>query len=355
MLFLRREKKLKVDLGELSYETEALSNFLSSKLKTDVALRGNEVVGAENLSVKELERLVNKFVYHQNLMDKYWVGLKKGVVQINRFENIAKNEKLRKTHTHSSQASWKTSKIYIIAIWMIMLTVSLSLIVAFITFFQGSSGRRLTSTDWGGYVAVSNTNKPQPVVVGVSGSWTVPQVSVSQTNTYSSAWIGIGGYVDQTLIQTGTTHDSINGIAEYSAWFELIPNYSATITTMTVSPGDKIVASINLVDTIKNEWAVEIVDETSGQRFKQNFVYNSSRLSAEWIVEKPTINGSLASLADFGSITFTDSKVTMDTKAGTISDFPFSQFTMYNRQNTALVTVSSLFSNGTSFTIKYSK
>jgi hypothetical protein len=344
-----------VDLGELNYETEALSNFLSSKLKTDVALRGNEVVGAENLSVKELERLVNKFIYHQNLMDRYWVGLKKGVVQINRFENIEKKENLSKTHTQGSQAGWKTSRIYLIAVWMIMLAVSLSLIVAVITFFQGSSGRRLASTDWGGYVVVSNNNKPQPVVVGVSGSWTVPEVSVSQTDTFSSAWIGIGGFVDQTLIQTGTTHDSINGSAEYSAWFELLPNYSATITTMTISPGDKIVASINLVDKIKNEWAVEIVDETNGQKFKQNFTYSSSRLSAEWIIEKPIINGSLGSLADFGSITFTDSKVTMDTKVGTINNFPFSQFTIHNRQNTALVTVSSLFSNGASFTIKYSK
>ncbi len=344
-----------MDLGELNYETKALSNFLSSKLKSDVALRGNELVGAENLSVKELERLVNKFVYHQNLMDKYWVGLNKGIVQINRFENVEKKEKLRKTHTQDSQASWKTSRIYLIALWMIMLTVSLSLIVAFITFFQGSSGRRLTSLDWGGYVVVSNNNKPQPVVVGVSGSWTVPEVSVSQTDTFSTAWIGIGGYVDQTLIQTGTRHDSINGSAEYSAWFELLPNYLATIKNMSISQGDKIVASINLVDKIKNEWTVEIVDETNGQRFKQNFVYSSSRLSAEWIIEKPTINGSLSSLADFGSITFTDSKVTMDTKVGTITDFPFSQFTIYNRQNTALVTVSSLFSNGASFTINYSK
>ena len=344
-----------MDLGELNYETEALSNFLSSKLKSDVALRGNEVVGAENLSVKELERLVNKFVYHQNLMDEYWVGLKKGVVQINRFENVEKKEKLRKTHTQGSQASWKTSRIYLIALWMIMLTVSLSLIVAFITFFQGSSSRRLTSLDWGGYIVVSNTNKPQPVIVGVSGSWTVPEVNVSPTDTFSSAWIGIGGYVDQTLIQTGTRHDSVNGSAKYSAWFELLPNYLATITNMSISQGDKIVASINLADKIKNEWTVEIVDETNGQRFKQNFVYNSSRLSAEWIIEKPTINGSLSSLADFGSITFTDSKVTMDTKVGTISDFPFSQFIIYNRQNTALVTVSSLFSNGASFTIKYSK
>ena len=344
-----------MDLGELNHETEALSNFLGSKLKTDVALKGNEVVGAENLSVKDLERLVNKFVYHKNLMDKYWVGLKNGAVNINRFENVEKKEQVSKTNMYSSQASWKTSRIYLIALWMIMLTISLSLIVAFTTYFQGSSGRRLTSTDWGGYVVVSNNNKPQPVVVGVSGSWTVPEVGISQTDTFSSAWIGIGGYVDQTLIQTGTTHDSIKGNAEYSAWFELLPSYSATIITMTISPGDKIVASITLVDKTKNEWAVEIVDETNGQIFKQNFIYNSSRLSAEWIIEKPIVNGSLSSLADFGNITFTDSKVTMDTKIGTISNFPFSQFTIYNRQNTALVTVSSLFSNGASFTIKYSK
>jgi hypothetical protein len=61
---------LKVDLGELKDETESLSDFLTSKFKLNVTSRGNQIfVESENLSSKELERLVNKFVYHQNFMN----------------------------------------------------------------------------------------------------------------------------------------------------------------------------------------------------------------------------------------------------------------------------------------------
>lgn len=93
-MFLRRKKKLKVDLGELEDERESLSSFLRSKLKVDVTSRGNKVwVDSENLSSKELKRLVNKFVYRRNLMNKYWVELENGVVRINKFERYEKHKK----------------------------------------------------------------------------------------------------------------------------------------------------------------------------------------------------------------------------------------------------------------------
>jgi hypothetical protein len=356
-LFRRRERKLEVDLGELADEKESLSDFLAAKLKVGVTSGGNKVfVHSEKLSTKELERIVNKFVYHRNLMDKYWVGLERDVVKIEKFEHLKKKGKGGTEHAHVGKGGRRSSRTYLVAFWILMLIGSLSLIVAFGSlFFQGSSVQSLTSLDWGGYVVVSNLANPQPVVVGVSGSWIIPKVDVSQKDTFSSVWIGIGGYADSTLIQIGTSHDSINGSVEYSVWYELLPHYSDTITTMPVSPGDKINASINLVDTAKNEWALEIVDVTTGQRFSQNFFYDASRLSAEWIVERPTVNNSLSSLANFGSVTFTESKVTINTNIGTISDFPFSQFIIYDRQNRELVTVSSLISNGSSFTVTYSQ
>ncbi len=356
-MFLRRKGKLKVDLGELKDERESLSNFLRLKLKVDVTTSGNKVlVDSENLSSKELERLVDRFVYHRNLMNKYWVALESGVVKINKVKRSKKNEKRKKKGTRArvARGGWRISRTFLVALWIMMLVASLSLITAFLsTFFQSSSVRRLISLDWGGYVVVSDFANPQPVVVGVSGSWTVPRVNISQKDTFSAAWIGIGGYIDETLIQIGTEHDSINSSAVYSTWYELLPHYSDTITTMNVSPGDKITASTNLVDSTKNEWSIEIADVTKGQRFKQNFFYNSSRLSAEWIVERPTVNNSLSSLADFGSITFTDLSSTLNTNVGPISDFPFAQVIIHDRQNRELVTVSSLISNGSSFTVKY--
>jgi hypothetical protein len=102
-LFLRRKRKLRVDLGELEDERESLSSFLRAKLGVDVTSSGNKVlVDSENLSSEELKRLVNKFVYHRNLMNRYWVALEGGVVKINKFKHSEKKEKREKKGTPPS-------------------------------------------------------------------------------------------------------------------------------------------------------------------------------------------------------------------------------------------------------------
>jgi Peptidase A4 family len=70
----------------------------------------------------------------------------------------------------------------------------------------------------------------------------------------SSNWLGIGGgcvdagctVTDPTgLIQTDTEQDvDAGGKASYSAWWELVPVPSTTITTMTILPGDQMHAGI---------------------------------------------------------------------------------------------------------------
>ena len=92
-----------MDLGELEDERESLSTFLRSKLKVDVTSSGNKVlVDSGDLSSKELKRMVNKFVYHRNLMNKYWVGLESGVVKINEFKRSEKKEKRKEKGTPPS-------------------------------------------------------------------------------------------------------------------------------------------------------------------------------------------------------------------------------------------------------------
>ena len=86
-----------MDVGELEAERELLSTFLRSKLKVDVVSKGNKVlVDSENLSSKELKRIVNKFVYNRNLTNKYWVALEGGVVRINKFKRSEKHKKPKK-------------------------------------------------------------------------------------------------------------------------------------------------------------------------------------------------------------------------------------------------------------------
>ena len=103
-MFLRRKKRLEVDLGELEKdEKELVPDFLRSTLKVNVTLRGNIVlVDSEQVSLEELKRIVNKFVYHRNLNRKYWVALESNVVKINKFEKAKKQEKRKKETTPPS-------------------------------------------------------------------------------------------------------------------------------------------------------------------------------------------------------------------------------------------------------------
>lgn len=210
-----------------------------------------------------------------------------------------------------------------------------------------------TDLNWGGYAASSNFNNPQPVVSGVSGSWTVPQIKVSQNDTFSAIWVGIGGTFGNTLIQTGTEQDCVNGVVSYFAWYELLPEVAITITTMDVSPGDKISGSITLSDQTLSKWTISINDLSNGQSFNQDFFYDSSRLSAEWVVERPLVNNILSQLSDFSIITFSDCSVTLDSKPENLNTVHSLKIVLSNKQKTQLVDVSNVSSDGSGFTIKY--
>jgi hypothetical protein len=106
-VFFGRKKRFTVDFGELeNNEKELLSGFLRSSLKADVVLGGGRAsVDSEKLSLEELKRLVNKFVYHKNLNHKYWVALEDGVVRVHKFEKVRKQEKRRREETPPSTIS----------------------------------------------------------------------------------------------------------------------------------------------------------------------------------------------------------------------------------------------------------
>ena len=208
------------------------------------------------------------------------------------------------------------------------------------------------SPQWSGFVAMSNLLLRQPVVTSVSGSWTVPAVNASGGDAYSAAWVGIGGYGENSLIQTGTLQGYRNGVVTYYAWYELLPNTAVRIRTINVQPGDIITASVSLADANQNLWLIELNDITSGETFNKTVRYSSSRLSAEWVVERPTVAGKITDLADFGSVTFRNCTATIDNINGTVSNFPGYQLVMYKEQ-AQLVSVSVLSGHGSRFTVSY--
>lgn len=102
-MFLRRKKELVVDMSGLEDERETLCGFLRSRLKVDITASGRKLlIDSEYLSPKELKRLVNKFIYHRNLMNKYWVALEGNVVKIEKFKHSERHEKQKKKETPPS-------------------------------------------------------------------------------------------------------------------------------------------------------------------------------------------------------------------------------------------------------------
>lgn len=213
----------------------------------------------------------------------------------------------------------------------------------------------LKSPQWAGYVVMSNLILRESEVTIVTGSWTVPSINPTANDAYSSVWVGVGGFGEGSLVQTGTAQQSVNGIVSYYAWYELLPNRAVRIQNFTVMPGDEITASVKLVDPGDNIWNVGISDLTRGTSFSRNFAYNSSRLSAEWVVEAPSLQGNITTLADFGSVTFSSCFATVADETGAISSFPGYQLVMYDGQDVQLVDVSALNAEGSGFTVTYSR
>lgn len=241
-------------------------------------------------------------------------------------------------------------------VWIILFAFSMILLETLAAYLESKQSQNITSSIWSGYVVSSDLGSPQPKVTEARASWIVPNAFATSTDTYSSAWIGIGGFQpDKTLIQTGTEHDYVNGRDFYSAWYEILPDQAIRIEEMNISPGDVIAASIKLVNQQTNEWRVEIKDITKNQEFSINLNYNSSKITAEWIVERPTVNNQISSLANFGTVTFTDCYATINEKIAAMGNYPHSQVIMTNDLSLQLASVSSINENKTGFTIQFNK
>jgi hypothetical protein len=191
------------------------------------------------------------------------------------------------------------------------------------------------------------------MVVDIQGSWVIPKVAASEGNSYSSAWIGIGGQTDSTLIQIGSQHDFWGGKERYTLWYELLPDNAITIPHINVTPGDEITAAITLTNGNANEWLIKITDDTTGQSFSKTVFYDSSRLSAEWIVERPVVFNQITTLANFSSITFTDIHAQIGQTIGAITAFPNCLIHMEDHQSNRLTAISDFSKDGSAFTINY--
>jgi hypothetical protein len=145
--------------------------------------------------------------------------------------------------------------------------------------------------------------------------WTVPYVSMATgTDTgYSVIWpgVGSGNSSGDELIQAGTKQYAYANAfmtTLYQFWYEIYPKQGLqNITNISVGPGDYVYADVWYTGTTAHFF---LENESSGHYTSLTETFNgSSGLYAEWIVERPTINGSLPHLAFWsGAINLTDAR-----------------------------------------------
>jgi hypothetical protein len=179
------------------------------------------------------------------------------------------------------------------------------------------------SNNWSGYNQ-GTLERGSTLFSSVGGTWVVPTATQHRSGEAesSSTWIGIGGgcvdagctVTDNTLIQAGTEQDvGSGGRASYSAWWEIIPAPSITISGFAVHPGDTIHGVISEAATGSNVWTINLKNVTTGATFSQTVPYPSTHLTAEWIEETPLLIGTngagLSAMPNLGTVHFTNSTV----------------------------------------------
>lgn len=211
------------------------------------------------------------------------------------------------------------------------------------------------SANWSGYAVETNLTNPQNnAVSNVSGTWTVPAVDCNVTNginTYSSAWVGIDGYSDNSVEQIGTEQDCINGSPRYYAWYEMYPKPSFMIN-LPVKAGDIISGKVQYLGN--NKFSLTLANATINRSVSLTQKSNALRQSAEWIMEAPWSGGVLP-LAKFGTINFSNAEATLNNTPGTISNSVWQNdaITMTNSSGAPKATPSALSSDGSSFNVAW--
>ena len=214
------------------------------------------------------------------------------------------------------------------------------------------------SENWSGYAVTGSS------FTVAKGSWTVPAVNCSKTpNTYAAFWVGIDGYSSDSVEQTGTLAECVGSSATYYAWYEFYPNPSYEITSVPVSPGNQISASVTYNGS---EFTTTITNETTGKSYSKSAkVRGAARSSAEWIAEAPCCTGSggILPLADFGTADFgqdyTDVSGTNDatdsSTSGAISAFgsDVQEIIMVSSSGAEEALPSGVSADGTSFTVTW--
>jgi hypothetical protein len=122
---------------------------------------------------------------------------------------------------------------------------------------------------------------------------------------YSASWVGIDGYGSNDVLAAGTDSDAYcsgsKKSTRYSAWYEWYPSTEVKIGGFPIGPGDDIFVEVwNTSATVGHAY---MVNYNTNQVVNLTFNAPSGTMltgnSAEWVVERPVLGGSLTTLTNY--------------------------------------------------------
>jgi hypothetical protein len=222
------------------------------------------------------------------------------------------------------------------------------------------------SQNWSGYAAVA---KADVALRYVTSTFKVPSVNCAQVaigsagQTYAAEWVGLDGFNDSTVEQTGVDSycDSTSGAATNQAWYEMYPLDPVVFTG--VRAGDTIWVSVYFNNST-NEYQLFLDDKTTGSTMQTDQPCPTGstcdRTSAEVISEDP--GGAVAggiNLADFAAVNYSTSDVTSrDGTRGTLAAgglWTSTEIIMQDPSGNAMATPSALTDGGADFSITWKR
>ena len=158
-----------------------------------------------------------------------------------------------------------------------------------------------TSSNWAGWDNTGGT------YTSVSADWVQPAVTCAKRETsYASFWVGLDGDGSNSVEQTGSEADCSRGTPKYYSWYEFYPAYPVNYSN-TVRPGDHFNASVTYNG---GTYTLVLNDSTQGWSHTTTGTAPSGlNASAEVIAEAPSSNRGVLPLANFGTMSFTNSTV----------------------------------------------
>jgi Peptidase A4 family len=172
----------------------------------------------------------------------------------------------------------------------------------------------------------------------ISGGWTIPNVSAPTDGQtfFCATWVGIDGDASvasldlcQAGINLDVTRNGDNISRDCAAWCEWFPGPELGIPNFPVTFGDTVVITICTTGIGATEALIFFANLTGG--FGTSFILEAGQFqdgsqisllgdSAQWVVERPLVNGATALLANYAEVFFSGCVAVAYSADGTSSE-----------------------------------